>query len=168
MASSLDQHRGRHAEGAADRFEVLKGLGGGIGVISELGHAQLRQPGLWFVGIAGVDIDRHHFEAGTAEALFEGVERRHLLAAGHAPGGPQVEQHGPPAPMLKGERLALVVLEDESGQPERAFGHVDGGHLATRKRGHFLGQFDRRAASHITARIASQGRNPVYPGQTNG
>ena len=44
------------------------------------------------------------------------------------------------------ERLAAGVLEGEVGQLQRALGNVNGGDLATRQRGQFLGQFDRRPA----------------------
>ena len=37
-----------------------------------------------------------------------------------------------------------------------------------RQRGQFPGQFDRRPAGRITARIACQGGNPVYPREPNG
>ena len=45
----------------------------------------------------------HDLEIRAAELGLQGVERRHLLAAGHAPGRPQVQQHGAAAPV--GERF---------------------------------------------------------------
>ncbi len=67
--------------------------------------------------------------------------------------------------MRKRERLAGGILEGEVGHFKPARGDFDGGHLAARKRRDFLGQFDRRPAGLIAARIACQGGNPVYPRQ---
>ena len=82
-----------------DHLEFLEHLGARIGVVGEAVDAGLLQPGLRLVEIAGVDVDRDHLERRPAELGLERVERRHLLAARHAPGGPQVEQHGAAAPV---------------------------------------------------------------------
>ncbi len=117
------------------------------------------------LGIAGIDIDRHHLKARAAQFAFQRIERRHFLAAGHAPGGPQVEQHGAAAEGGERQFLAGGVLEGEVGDFERALRDVDGRHLAARERRDFLGQSHRRPAGRIAARIASEGRKPVYPRQ---
>ncbi len=70
---------------------------------------------------------------------------------------------------------AAAVLEREVGQHQRVLGDIDGGDLATGEGRDFLGQFDRRLAfgvlgrflGGLAGRIACQGRNPVYPGQTD-
>ena len=82
-------------------FKSWNVLAVGIGVIGELLDADFLQPGFRLVGIAGVDIDRHHLEIRAAEPLLQRIERRHFLAAGHAPGGPQIEQHRAAAPIAR-------------------------------------------------------------------
>ena len=164
-AVRIDQQRGRHAEGAADRLQVLKHLGLRIGVVGELADADVLQEGFRLVQVTGVDVHRHHLKLRAAEALLQRVERRHFLAAGHAPGGPQVEQHGAAAPMLQRGLLAGHVKEGEVRELQRALGNVNGGDLAVRQRRYFPGQFDRRPAGRVAARIAPEGGNPVYPRQ---
>src|SRR5690242_1184360 len=100
------EQRGRHAERAADGLEVLKRAGAGVGVVGEFLYANFFQPGLRLVSVAGVDVDRHDLETGTAEPLFQAIKRGHFRAAGHAPGSPQVEQHCAPAPVLERQRLS--------------------------------------------------------------
>ena len=139
----------------------------GVGEIGELLDADLLEPRLRLVGIARVDIDRHHFKSGAAEPLLKRIERRHLLAARHAPGGPEVEQHRAPAPVFERQLLAGGILKGKVGHLQRTLGNVNGRHLAMRKRRYFPGQFDSRAAGRVAARIACQGRNPVYPRQPN-
>jgi hypothetical protein len=69
--------------------------------------------------------------------------------------------------VLKRQRLAGGILESKVGQPQRAFGNVNGRYLAMRKRRYFSGQLDSGPAGSVAARIARQGRNPVYPRQPN-
>ena len=69
--------------------------------------------------------------------------------------------------MVERQRLAGGVLEGEGGQFEWALGNVNGRHLATCEGCDFLGQFDGRTAGCVAARIAREGRNPVYPRQPN-
>ncbi len=114
----IDQQRGRHAERLAGFLQVLEHLGRRVGEIAEPRDADLLQPRLRFLQIAGVDVDRDHRELRPAELGLQRVERRHLLAARHAPGGPEVEQHGLAAPV--GQRLARSVFVVES-QIGRAF-----------------------------------------------
>src|SRR5216683_2285885 len=98
-ARRIDQYRRRHPGRAADGLQVLEHLGAGVGIIAEPADADLLEPGARLVGIARVDVDRDHLEARPAELALERIERRHLLAAGHAPGGPQVEEHRASAPI---------------------------------------------------------------------
>ena len=70
---------------------------GDLGLVEEFPRA--RQP-------RAVDADGHHLEVVRAQLLLQPVERRHLLAAGQAPGRPQVEQHDLAAPV--GERALLA------------------------------------------------------------
>src|SRR3954463_13367080 len=93
----IDEQCGRHSGGATYHLQVLKHLGAGIGIIGEPADADLLEPGARLVRIAGADAGGGHLEAGPAELAFERIKGRHLLAAGHAPGGPEVEQDRAPA-----------------------------------------------------------------------
>src|ERR1700745_1716095 len=62
-AGRIDQQRRRHSSGTTHRLEVLKNLGAGIGIVAQPTNADLFEPGARLLGIAGVDIDRHHFES---------------------------------------------------------------------------------------------------------
>src|SRR5215813_3806486 len=84
----IDQHRRRHPSGASRHLQALKNFGAAIGIIAQPIDADLPEPSARLFGIAGVDIDRDHLERWPAEFSLERVERRHLLAAGDAPGGP--------------------------------------------------------------------------------
>ncbi len=97
-------------------FRSWKGACRWVGVVGELLDPDLFQPGLRFVRVARVDIDRHHLKSWAAKALLQCIERRHFLSARHTPGGPQVEQDGTAAPVLQRERLAGGVLERQVGQ----------------------------------------------------
>jgi argininosuccinate lyase len=145
----------------------LKRASGRVGVVGELLHADFLEPGLRLIAIAGVDIDGDDLKSRSAQPLLQRIECRHFLAAGHAPGGPQIEQHNPSAPVVERQRLAGGVLEGEGGQFERILGNVNGRHLATHEWRDFLGQFDGRTAGSVAAHIARKGRNPVYPRQPN-
>src|SRR5581483_8406923 len=61
-ALCVDQNRGRHAECPAYRFKILKNLSFFVAEIAEIGQLGLFQEVFRLLGIAGVDIDRHHLE----------------------------------------------------------------------------------------------------------
>ncbi len=126
--------------GAAHDLQVLKHLGVGVGVIGEPVDADLLEPGARLVGIAGIDVDRDHLELRPAELGLQRVERRHLLAAGHAPGGPEIEQHGAPAPVGEVPLGAVGVAEADIGQAQRPLRDHERGDLAARERRDPLGQ----------------------------
>src|SRR6185437_12725867 len=154
-AVRIDQHRRRHSEGFADGLEVLEGLGARVRIVGQIVHADLLQELLRLVGVAGIDVDGDDLEVRAAELLFERIERRHLRAAGHAPGGPEVEKH----------RLAVGVLEGEVRHLQRALGDVHRRDLTAGERGDLLRQRHRRPAGLVASIVARKGRNPVYPGQ---
>src|SRR3546814_8627787 len=88
MALAVDQQRGRQAVGP----KVPGRLGGGVDVAAEMLH-----PGLGMEPVDGahagpVDGQGDDLEVRSAECGLQAVERRHLLAARAAPGGPDVEQ----------------------------------------------------------------------------
>ena len=145
----------------------MKRASGRVGVVGELLHADFLEPGLRLIAIPGVDIDGDDLKSRSAQPLLQRIERRHFLAAGHAPGGPQIEQQNPSAPVVERQCLAGGILEGEGGQFERILGNVNGRHLATHEWRDFLGQFDGRTAGGVAAHIAREGRNPVYPRQPN-
>ena len=93
--------RRRHAESFAGGFQVLEHVGARVGIIGEVADADLFEKGQRLLRIAGVDVDGDDFEVRAAEFALQRVERRHFLAAWHAPGRPQVEQHGAAAPIGK-------------------------------------------------------------------
>ena len=163
----IDQKCRRHAERTADGLEILKHACRRIGKVSQLLHANLVKPGLRLVSVARIDIDRHDFEPGPAQPLLQRIECGHLLTTGHAPRGPQVEQDRAPVPVRQCQGLAGRILEGKVGNTQRTFGNVNGGYLATRQRGYFLGQFDSRPAGGVAAHVARKGRNPVYPRKPN-
>src|SRR5262245_20577901 len=160
-AGGIDQQRRRHAGGAAHDLEVLEDLGGGVGVIGEPIDADLLEPGARFVAIARVDVDRNHLEARSAELGLERFVRRHLLAAGHAPCGPQVEQHRAPAPVREMPLGPRRVAEGEVGQALRRIGDRERRHLPARKRREAPRQVLRPRAGGVS-RIALHPSDPVY------
>jgi hypothetical protein len=135
--------------------------------IAEPGQIGLFQEIPGFVGVAGVDIDRDHLEILAAELGLQAVQRRHFLAAGHAPGRPQVHQHGSAAPVRQLPGPAVSIVEGEVRQAQRGGRHGQGGHLALRQRRELVRKLDRRAADGIARRVALQPANPVYPGKSD-
>src|SRR5215510_5472118 len=166
-AGWIDQQRRRHSGGTTHRLQVLKDLGAGVGIIAQPTNADLLEPGAGLVGIAGVDIDRDHFERRPAEFSLERIERRHLLATGHAPGGPQIEQHRTPAPIGEAVLAPPRVPEDEVGQAQRPIGDRERSHFPARQRRQALRQVD-RARAGLVGRIALQRPDPVYRRQSGG
>src|ERR1700716_3838854 len=132
-----------------------------MGIISEPIDPDILEPGARLAGVAGVDIDRDHLEASAAELLLERFERRHFLAAWHAPGGPQVQQNRAPAPVAEMPLAPGSVAEGEVGQAQRLLGDHEGRHLPARERRDALPQLDRRGAGAV-GRIALEGADPVY------
>src|SRR6266849_9595978 len=122
----VDEQRGRHPDRLADRLEVLENLGAGIRIIRQPFDSGLLQPVFRLVQIASIDVDRNHLEIRCAELVLQGVERRHFLAAWHAPGRPQIKENGPAAPV--GERfwLAGSVVERQFRQLAGLVGDLDG------------------------------------------
>src|SRR3984957_18081564 len=110
-ALTVDQNRGRHPQRQAVAFEVLKHPGLSIAEKAELGEITVLEefPGLFW--IAGVDIDRDDCEFVAAELALQAIQRRHFLAAGHAPGRPQVQENYAPLPVRQLFRLAGAVDE---------------------------------------------------------
>src|SRR6185437_3289053 len=164
-AVRIDQHRRRHSEGFADGLEVLEGLGARVRIVGQIVHADLLQELLRLVGVAGVDVDGDDLEVRAAELLFERIERRHLRAAGHAPGGPEIEEHRLALEVGQREFLAAGVLEGEVRHLQRALGDVHRRDLTAGERGDLLRQRHRRPAGLVAPIVARKGRNPVYPGQ---
>ena len=96
-----------------------------------------------------------------AELGLQRIERRHLLAARHAPGGPQVQQHGLALEVGERARLAVGVREGEVGQALRIGRDADRRDLAARERGEPLGELGGGPARRI-GRIALHRADPVY------
>src|ERR1700732_106648 len=130
----INEERRRHPDGAPDCFQVLKNPGAGIGVIGELVHSAVPQPGARFLGIARIDIDGDHFKARSAAPLLERVERRHLLAARHAPGCPQIEEHGTPTPLREIALAGICIAKTQIRHCHAAFGYRECGEFAMRQR----------------------------------
>src|SRR6476469_1017728 len=86
---TIEQQRGRHAH----RLQLAEQLAGRIGVEGKMRGSGLGEEALRLVCSSAVDVNRHHLEILAAERGLKLVERGHLLPAGHAPGGPDVEQH---------------------------------------------------------------------------
>ena len=139
-----------------------------VGVVGELLYADVLEPGLRLVGIAGVDIDRDDLESRPAEPLLQRVERRHFLAAGHAPGGPQVEQHGAPAPIASVSGLPAASWKARSGTFSGLLATLTAATSPRANGAIFLANSTAGRQAGVAARIARQGRNPVYPRQPDG
>ena len=96
----------------------------------------------------------------AAELRLERVERRHLLAARHAPRGPEVQQHRAAAEIAIACAAAIGVVEGKIGQPLRLGRDADRRDLTARQRRKALGQLRGRAADGV--RIALHRADPVY------
>src|SRR5262249_37416666 len=59
------------------------------------------------------DVDREDREAARVQRATQALDARHLLAAGFAPGRPEVHQHHPAAKVLEALRLAVERRELE-------------------------------------------------------
>src|SRR3990172_495597 len=110
-AISLPSRSMRSVVGMPTAFRVENSLPEGSGE-----SGSLRGPAL-------VDIDRHHGEVLAPELGLERIECRHLLAAGDAPGRPDVEKHNFAAEIGQGLGLAVggppAAGPASSGPPER-------------------------------------------------
>jgi argininosuccinate lyase len=163
----IDEKRGRHSGGAAHHLQVLKYLGAGIGIIGEPADADLLEPGACLLRIARVDADRHHLEVRPAQLALERVERRHLLAARYAPGGPQVEQDRAPAPIREVAFGSSGIPEGEVGQADRLVGDCECSHLPMREWCQAL-RLPGRAGAGSISRVALDRVDPVYRRQGDG
>src|SRR6476620_2385351 len=112
---AVDEKRGRHAH----RFQLAEQLARWIGVEGKMRGSGLGEEVLRLIGAAAIDIHRHHLEIIAAERGLKFVERGHLLPAGHAPGGPDVEQHHLASPVAQGFRPAFAVNEADLAKIER-------------------------------------------------
>src|SRR3546814_1130821 len=74
----------------------------------------------------------HDLEVRPAEPCLEPVECRHLLAAGSAPGGPDVEQDHLAPEVAKGERLSAAIREADLRQCARRVMQRHDGHAFLR------------------------------------
>ena len=118
----------------------------GIGVIGQVPDPVLLQPGLRLVAVAGVHVDGDHLEIGTAQLRLELVEGRHLLAAGHAPGRPEIDQDCLALEIGKAQGLPLRAGEGDDRRRLGSAAHADGRHLALGQRLQPLGRRLRGAA----------------------
>ena len=124
--------------------------------------------GLRLVRVARVDIDRHHLETGAAELAPRSASSVGIsLRQGTHQVAHRLSSTVRPRQSASVSGLPVASVEREVGHLQRALGNVNGGHLAMRQRRQFLGQFDRRPAGRVAARIAREGRNPVYPREPN-
>ena len=111
---------------------------------------------------------------GAAELGLQAVQRRHFLAAGHAPGRPQVHQHRASAPVRQLSGLAVAVLEGQIRQLQRRGRHGQCRDFAMRQRRDLARKVDRPGAGGIArpppcvrgrqTRIPRQIQSPPRPG----
>ena len=117
---------------------MIMGIDGFASVLA----AELRVP----VPVAG-----NASEIRSAEFCLQAVERRHLLAEGNAPDGPQIDQHKAAAPVRKLLGLAVGVLEGEIRQLQGRRRHGNGRDFAMGERRDPFGGIDRGAAGGVAA-----------------
>ena len=149
------------------RLQILEHLGFRVGEIAEPMQPGLLQQGFRLVGVAGVDVDRHHLELGAAELGLQGVQRRHLLAAGHAPGRPQIHQHRPPAPVASDLSAARGVLEGQIGKLAAPWPMRQRGDFALDQRRHLARQIHRGRQAGSAPALRCRCADPVYPRQSD-
>ena len=96
-------------------FQVLKHPGLRIAEKAELGQIAVLEeiPGLF--GIARIDVDSDDSEFVAAELALQAIQRRHFLAARHAPGRPQIQQNRASLPVRQLFRLAVPSSKARSG-----------------------------------------------------
>jgi len=119
----------------------------------------IKDPGL--VRIARIHTERHHFEILTAQRRLQPVQRRHLMTAGRAPGGPEIEQHHFTFEGIEAYLFALPVKERHGGQRLRLGETHEFRHFALRIGG------ERARGTVFPFRIAPKGAYRVYQPQSN-
>src|ERR1700733_7073799 len=163
-AGTVDQKRRWHAKRLARGFQLLKHLGAVVGIVSKMRDADLLEKMQRLLRMAGIDIDRDDVELGAAEIGLEGIECRHLFAAGHAPRGPKVKKHGAAAPIGQGVVMAGAVLESQIGKAKGRARHCQSRDPSPCQRRNPARHLD-RGRTLRGRRIASQPPNLVYPRQ---
>ena len=101
---SLDQDR----RGQADDPEGRTCPHAGVVVDLEVADADLVIEPADRGDASSVDRQRDHVEVGPTEPGLERIERGHLLAAGHAPGRPDVHEHDLATPAVERHRLKCL------------------------------------------------------------
>ena len=117
-----------------------------LGVEAQIRDPVFLKPGTGAIEIAGIDIDRQDLEIFTAEFRLYGIERRHFLPAGCAPGRPEVHQYGTTGKIRKREGFPVGPGELHIGGEARDVMHIDGGKLAPCMRRETLDHIHRRLA----------------------
>ncbi len=148
--SPFYEQRGRNADDA----QLLHRLHRGIDVDRERANADFLEELPHGLNSLAVDRERDHLERRPAQLLLQAVERRHLLAARHAPRRPDVEQHRPAAELGKRPRTALSILE------------LKVRHLP--RRGRARDDFRRRCAGACGARLRPRARSASARRQVRG
>src|SRR5579871_331786 len=120
-ARAVDENRGRQADGAANALQFLKGARARIVVISEILDPDIGPELVRLRRIAGVDVDGDDRKVLAVHPPDQPVERRHLLAAGHAPGRPQVQENGAAAEVGEMRGLSVAVPEGKIGHAAGSF-----------------------------------------------
>ena len=113
----IDENRGREAEGHRLVAQALEEFVAGVGIEREIFGADFIEE---FAGgdravRADIEADGDHFEIVPAIFFFQRIEERHFLAAGGAPGGPEIDQELLAGEIGKGHRIAIGILEGDVG-----------------------------------------------------
>lgn len=116
VAGAVDDQRRRQA----DRTEASDKLTGAIDVFRKMAQTGFGVEFVHDVDSAAIDGDRDYFEAGAAQGSLQAVERGHFLAAGDAPGGPDVEHDHLAAEIGKASCLSASIRKvDRRDRPGR-------------------------------------------------
>ncbi len=110
LTSTIDNERGRQADGT----HGAQGLSGRVGVNGNIANVDL---GIEFADgfeATAIDRERHDLELGAAQGPLQPVERGHFLSAGHAPGGPDIEDHDLSPKSVQTSCAALLIGELDS------------------------------------------------------
>ena len=156
------EDRCRQAGGAGLAAQVLEHRVRRIRIIGERGNADFVKEGLGLFRTAPVEVHRDHREIIAVAGLCQPVQRGHFLAAGGAPGGPEVQQDRLAGELRNADVLAVRSLEFQAPEVERLLRGQEGGDITPGKGLGRRGCCQRGLAAFPCACVATGAANHVY------